>query len=230
MLIEEDTIYFPEQYIDYLTKLQEVYTKTDVSFIEDMLEEMYDANTEEELYEIASKYNCVIEIIDSQSPHLFLKGGYGYELGKITFFFSSTGLQNFWEDANGEFDRAVFDLKRSLTHEDTHKQQDLKSKSKAFKSYKKLPNTAPEDPKEADYYFDQNVEADAYARQVGFQLRKKFPNLDAKSIFDKIKNNKINSQIISEYRDKDTDISEKNRRKFWHTLWQYLDNQEEELK
>lgn len=219
----------PTIYMNYLRKLQEVYKKTDVSFIDDFLDDLYtNTEKEEDVFKIAKKYDVNVEIVESSYEDLFIRGGYGYDINKITFFISRKGLQNFLSDDMSFYNKALFDFKRSLTHEDTHKQQNKLSNSKAFKKYINLPKIYSKNVNDNVSYFDQYVEADAYGRQVGYQLRHQFGNeMSANEIYSKIKDGYVRSDILNVYSDKDNGMSEKNRRKFWHTLWQYLDNQEE---
>lgn len=230
-MIIEDDIDTPTIYISYLRKLQEVYRKTDVRFIDDFVEDLYTKVVEDEdLEDIARKYNVNIEIVDSNNENLVVKASYGTILNQITFKFSRKGLKNFLSDDLSFYDKAIFDMKRLLTHEDTHKQQGNKSDNKAFRKYIKLPDLYSKNPEDHVDYFDQYVEADAYGRQVGYQLRHQFGNkMSANEIYDEIKKGCVRSDILDVYSNKDNNISEKNRRKFWHTLWQYLDNQEENV-
>lgn len=229
MLIEEDVINAPIIYINYLTKLQEVYTKTDTIVVDNFLKDIYtNAICEEDVCDIAKEYNLYVEFKNSDKVDLVIRGGYGYELNDIVFYFSRKGLENFLSNDLTFYNKAVFDMKRFLTHEDTHKQQGSRSKNKAFKNYIKLPVLYSKNPEENIKYFNQQVEADAYARQVGFQLKQKFPDKTASEIFEAIKQKSVRSEILGVYSNKDNEISEKNRRAFWSALWQYLDNQEDD--
>lgn len=213
---------FPVIYENYLKKLQEVYTRTDLSFIDEFIYDLQQSNGEfEKLEAIQDKYNCKLEFINGKDNTLFKQAGYGYVLNKLNIVLY---VEAFEKLLNGDLDlnKSIFDLKRFLTHEDTHIQQGERSKNKAFKNYVRLGRLYSKNPEDNISYFNQQIEADAYARQIGFQIQQQYPGITNNEAFDLIKQNKIENEVLNVYKNKSNDISEKVRRKFWHTLWQYI--------
>lgn len=115
-------------------------------------------------------------------------------------------------------------IEASIVHEDTHKQQ-FKKYFFYSKNYK-LPDTTNNlklTNKNIAYY-NQIIEAQAYGRQLGYLLRKRFPDLQANIIFQKIWKNELDYELLDIY--KDSRISGKAFNKFFKTLYTYLDNRE----
>lgn len=121
--------------------------------------------------------------------------------------------QNFWTN---------------FCHEDTHRQQQSKSKIDLYKNYR-APESLDwnEDLGKSLDYFDQHIEADAYGREIGARLRTKYPKKAASSIFLDINVNKIDDayckKIINVY--KDPRMSKKSNHDFFRALYDFFGKQ-----
>lgn len=114
----------------------------------------------------------------------------------------------------------------NFVHEDTHKQQQKAAKDyKINKNYIKPTNVdwrnlSAEDIK----YFDQQIEADAYGREIGARLEKIYKRKSASSILLKVNSNTVKDEyskrIINVH--KDPRISKKSNRSFFKALYDYL--------
>ena len=111
----------------------------------------------------------------------------------------------------------------AFTHEDTHRQQQSKSKIKINQKYKPSCSKYWNEALEQDFeYFNQSIEADAYGREIGARLEKRYK--DPFSILVKINHNQIDDKytksIINVY--KDPRVDKKVSHKFFRALYDYL--------
>lgn len=115
-------------------------------------------------------------------------------------------------------------LEVCITHEDTHRQQ-FKKYSLYNKNYKypDFSNTSLLTNKQIEYY-NQIIEAQAYGRQLGCILKKRFPDESVNIIFQKIWENKLDFELLDIY--KDSRISDRAFNKFFRALYNYLSGQE----
>lgn len=123
-------------------------------------------------------------------------------------------------------------LRNIIAHENTHEQQ-----FDRYEGYCK-DYVAPESENPFDLisekdkqYFSQTIEADAYGRQVGESLLQSYKNLGCENIFKKVINNQIPEDvedIIKVYKSKE--ISKKAFKHFWTTLYNYIKDNEKDLK
>lgn len=113
-------------------------------------------------------------------------------------------------------------------HEDTHRQQ-----AKKYFDYDKGYKTFSGKKSATEAYYDQQIEADAYARQIGKKLIRDY-GADLEVVFDKISKNEIEdsfaSYVINMYKNNKL-ISDENKQKFMSTLYEYIEEKRErELK
>lgn len=123
-------------------------------------------------------------------------------------------------------------LRNIIAHENTHEQQ-----FDRYEGYCK-DYVAPESENPFDLisekdkqYFSQTIEADAYGRQVGESLLQSYKDLGCENIFKKVINNQIPEDvedIIKVYKSKE--ISKKAFKHFWTTLYNYIKDNEKDLK
>lgn len=121
----------------------------------------------------------------------------------------------------------------NFIHEDTHRQQ-LKAAGdfNIFKNYK--PSTVSdwtEDLGKDLNYFNQQVEADAYGREIGAKLENIYNDSNVYKIFSDINANKIKDlyckKIINVY--KDPRISDKANKSFFRALYDFLNKNEKDI-
>ena len=118
----------------------------------------------------------------------------------------------------------------NFVHEDTHRQQQTRSKESIYKNYK--PTRLKDwnkDLKEDLEYFDQHIEAGAHGREIGARLQELYPQKTPSSIFSDISRNDIDEpyvkNIINVY--KDPRMSKQNSQKFFRALYDFLSGDEE---
>lgn len=173
-------------------------------------------------YSNVEKQNKVlIDIVEENSDYYLVKKAQYRNSDKfiIIYIYNNT-IERILKDEDliDQFEQEVFD---EFVHEDTHKQQYSKKNNDAIKF-----NIPKSDSIE---YVKHYAEIDAYARQTGFILKQEFPNLSAKEIISKVgkdeyKNTKA-KDFIKTY--KDPAITNKESNKFFSTLWQYLNGEED---
>lgn len=120
----------------------------------------------------------------------------------------------------------IKELKRFLEHEDTHRQQALRSRGLSARAY-----TRPDE----DYhkYVNQKTEVDAYARQFGFELRNLYPEENTDQLLKRIRQLDISDKRLCndlEFFSFSEEVTEKNRELFFCNLYDYLEGNEEPFK
>lgn len=121
----------------------------------------------------------------------------------------------------------------NFTHEDTHLQQQSKSRKNIFEKYKS-PTVSDwnEDLGKNLEYFNQKIEADAYGREIGARLEKIYTEKgDSKlSIMMDVNHNKIEDKysrkIINVY--KDPRVSRDANHSFFRALYDFLTEEKAE--
>ena len=204
--------------------LKEVYKQTDLKPVQIVLKMylnyIYKDLSPADLIEVENKYKIRFDVLQfSSDEYLVHQATYN----KITRFTNIYLYENALERIRENLkliDQLLVEVKAVFTHEDTHAQQYTKVKEYRF--------VAPDPKDDPDGYLGHYTEIDAYARQTGYLLRQEFPNETVKEIFDKIKNNQITNKLAVEKLElysQPTFFNYEGKR-FFHTLYQYLDNQE----
>lgn len=118
----------------------------------------------------------------------------------------------------------------NFTHEDTHRQQQTSASDyDIFKNYKNPTQCYWNEDLSEDFdYYNQQIEADAYGREIGARLEITYKNKSLADIFFDINANKIkddySKKIINVY--KDPRISDKANRSFFKAMYDYLNKNE----
>lgn len=118
----------------------------------------------------------------------------------------------------------------NFTHEDTHRQQQNSAGDyDIFKNYKNPTQLYWNEDLSEDFdYFNQQIEADAYGREVGARLEIAYKDEDITDIFFDVNSNNIKDsyckKIINVY--KDPRISDKANRSFFKAMYDYLNKNE----
>lgn len=206
--------------------IQEVYQATDLKPIKIVLKAFLKLLNSQlsikDYLNLENQYKIQIDSVEETSNNLLVKkANYNPFTQIITILLYSDTTEKLLKNSKliKQFEQEVYD---EFVHENTHKQQNDKSKI-IFKAL---------DPeKDPVGYANHYTEVDAYARQTGYILRQEFPNLSAKEIFDRIKNNEVKSKKALDYINtyKLPNILNKESKRFFHTLYQYLNNEEKEL-
>ena len=208
---------------DFLSKMIEAYRVTNLKWVENMIDELYSDTDNYE--DICSKYNVKLY---SESVHL--KGGLliyraDYDMDEKCFIvtLSQDGVDAI--DNNEKKKDLITEMESILTHEDTHSQQD-KGKNREQKYISPVQG----DEKSKKDYLYQQVEVDAYARSIAYELKEK--NYSVQEIFDAlVSGNKDILSSLSEgnrsaleiYRDnRDKNFTEKTWRRFLRQVYLYL--------
>ena len=113
----------------------------------------------------------------------------------------------------------------AFVHEDTHRQQQDKSKVKINRNYKNSSIEYWNKNLEHDFnYYNQDIEADAYGREIGARLEKEYPEKDSFSILGKVNRNDIEDEYIKETINiyKDPRLDKRVSHKFFRALYDYL--------
>lgn len=204
--------------------IQGIYKATDLKSIKIVVEAFLkllklEISTDDYI-SLEKQYKISIDVIDENSQNFLVKKAtYNPNTEIVTVYLYINTTERLLQDSTliDRFEQEVYD---EFVHEDTHKQQNKNSKVK-FKV---------EDPeKDIIKYANHYTEVDAYARQTGYLLKQEFPDLEVNEIFDKIKNNKVKSEkaidFIKSYQL--PSILNRESKRFFHTLYQYLNNEED---
>ena len=204
--------------------LKEVYKQTDLKPVQIVLKAylnyIYRGLSPKNLIGVENKYKIQFEVLPLESEEYLVHQATYNKTTKFTniFLYKDT-LDRIQEDSK-LINQLLIEVESLFTHEDTHAQQYAKEINYRF--------VAPDPTKDPDGYLGHYTEIDAYARQTGYLLRQEFPNETVKEIFDKIKNNQITNKLATEKLElysRPTFFNYEGKR-FFHTLYQYLDNQE----
>lgn len=162
---EESSSIFLREYIDrkcFVEKLEEVYRTTDLSFIEKFVDELY-ANADN-YEEIGKKYNIDIELGGCLTTDTFIcSSSYNVETKKFMINLSKYGIDYIDKNINKEI--LTEELYTTLTHEDTHRQQD-----QLDYKYQKYINADSSSDESLINYLSQSVEVDANARATAYYM------------------------------------------------------------
>lgn len=204
--------------------LKEVYTQTDLKPVQIVLkvflQYLYGPVPVSELVIIENRYKIQFEVLEATSDEFLVhKAEYIGNTGFVKIYIYSNTLNRIQK--NKKLIKPLLDEVESLfTHEDTHKQQYSKKGTYRY--------NVPDYENDPEGYLAHYSEVDAYARQTGCLLRQEFPGLSVAEIFDKIKNNQVENTLaldkIQIY--KAPAFYTRESKRFFHTLYQYLDNQE----
>lgn len=207
-------------------RLYEVYSKTNTSFLKTLVLNLKRFLNQElsknEFIENCSKYGIGFMLYPNQNSEVIICYFDPYlNLIVIPVYQNTIKALN---DNTLDIDEYVDLLEVCITHEDTHKQQFKKYflYSKNYKYPDSTDNTNLTTKNIA--YYNQTIEAQAYGRQLGCVLRKKFPNLTVNLIFQKIWKNELKYELLDIYRD--SRVSDKAFDKFFRALYNYLANRE----
>ncbi len=205
--------------------LREVYKPTDLEpvriVLETYLKYVFGNIPSSKVLQLENKYKIRFEISNNNSEDFLVeRAEYYRDSGLTVIYLYNDTLDNISNDIQ-LVDNLLEEVESLLIHEDTHKQQYSQGDSN-FKydvsDYKK----------NLKKYITHYTEVDAYARQIGYLLKQEFPNSSAQEIFDKIKNNQVKNPLVVNRIQlyQSPKFYTKESRRFFHTLYQYLDNQE----
>lgn len=216
--------------------LNESYSKTTFEKIDDFLLMYFaylDGTISKEtfgLIELGSRY--YIYLTDSLpktiEDTIIVEGKY-LTAEKITVFLFSPELEKDLKLGNYRIEFSE-KIKGLVVHEDTHRQQDLKSNGKFRKGYKDVQITISEEDlekikTEARKYYNQKIEADAFGRQTGYLLKSRFPNTDPQILVDWISSGKVPNFLGQTYLNifKNPEFADKETRaKFFRAAYDYI--------
>lgn len=211
--------------------LAEVYSKTNLSFIDNLLDSLilFSKNPKEytaQFFKLELELHIgFLEVSEEDNiKNVAFDPLTGGGMIVIPIKKSQIGLLEKDKDYRKTYKKF---LKSKITHEDTHKQQF--DKYIGYSKNYKIPES--ENPftlkSQADVdYFSQTIEADAYGREVGEILRELYPDDSIDIIFKDVINNQVLE--IEEYLEayKDPRISKKGYQHFWRALYDYLEGKE----
>ena len=162
-----------------------------------------------EVERVAKMFVKLDDKINTSRP--MMRAEYSTRDESITFYINSK-MKNSLKQVELRDDFLV-KAKGFFVHETTHHQQNIKSDGKYILKYKKVDLSAvPTDYK----YFNQNIEADAYGRQVGQLLLSRCPNVnyvdllnmlatgtlpdpECQAILDIFKNSEISKEVKEKF-------------------------------
>lgn len=225
--------------------LKEVYRKTDkftcfVFFAK--LKDYYNGKISvEDFISFLEENNFGLEIVENENSKA--GGAFNATTAKIEMRIT-TGFVEILKSSNSHDLSMIQDqFWETFVHEDTHLQQQTKSKIKIKNSY--IVFESPEDIYDLDRnrnYYNNVHEVDSIARECGEKLKKfydftNYGRLDVKAkntlmstVFDDIRDNKVKDtnlvKTINIY--KDPRIDNTNRYRFFKTLYEYLEGDEEQ--
>lgn len=199
----------------------------------EVLKKIQDANykrtTFDELFSYLDSYDLLIDFVDGDNV---IGGDFSISARKIVLKMSDDIYQRV---VNGD-DEDLKDLAEnfwvSFVHEDTHKQQQKAAGNYDIRTnYKSMKSSFWKDDFSQDLdYFDQYSEADAYGREIGAALQKVYKGRSTSTIFSYINRNTVGDdycrKIINTY--KDPRVSDRNRRKFFRALYDFLAGNEKD--
>jgi hypothetical protein len=169
-----------------LYTLREFYIKYDMSWVDKFVDDLYaDKLTNNELFE---KYNIIYRFVPSDSDQLIVKANYTsakyYDIN-----FNQTILKA--EDEEKLKEELKIELKRIITHEDTHRQQD----QKGFDMSK-----VPGPDKPTKEYLSHPTEIAAWGREIAqylepYGLKEALQFVEFQTFEDKEKDKAIKQDI-----------------------------------
>lgn len=174
------------------------------------------------------KLGIVFEVIPG-NEHLI--GGY-FDLctRKIIIMFTQDILDEILHSNENNLFNLAANFRSNFIHEDTHSQQQNKSKVDTRKNYisPTLQFWNEDLGKDIDC-FTQRIEADAYGREIGARLEKIYADESTYAIFAYINSNTVKDEyckkIINVY--KDPRIDDKANHAFFRALYDFLQREEE---
>lgn len=205
-------------------KLIEAYSKTNTDVIIDLVNKLLDLLHKKISLEDFSDYQKQIGIgFQIQHTEKLITPFFDPTIGMIVIVVDKSVIERLIIEENYK-NTFIKILKSLIVHEDTHKQQFLKYKYFS-KNYKEPDSETTKLSAKNVAYYNQVIEADAYGREVGYDIRKEHPGLSTNFIFDKIKNKEIGHNLIDIYND--PKISNKAFNKFWRAVYDYLEGEED---
>lgn len=216
--------YYPhigDKEIHIFNVLSEAYIKTDTTQIENILIQISEA---------LQNYNIEdVKDLTIGDFKIFIKDGdyvqsaiYNSLTKGFNFIINKKCLQHI---KNFENTRNITKAIKSLfVHEDTHKQQDIKSNGKFYNSEIYI-NANNEDDKKK--YINQRVEIDAWARQCGFDLKDLYPEESMDDIFKRIfslniEDERVKNNLIYLF----DNLTSKNQHFFLRNMYDYINGEE----
>lgn len=151
---------------------------------------------------------------------------------QIVMRMSSDVFQRILNADEDELKNLAYTFWVSFVHEDTHRQQQKSAGDyNIHTNYKDAKLLSWEDDYEKDIeYFDQYLEAAANGREIGALLSDLYPGESASTIFTFINANKVKNdycrKTINIY--KHPGMSDRNRRKFFRALYDFLAGNEKD--
>lgn len=215
--------------------LAEAYTRNDSIDWLDVFKHLKDFISKDISKEGFFKYcddlQIDLEIVKKSGE--FIGGQFNLDSRRIIIIITYDILMSILKADSEELQNLTYNFWINFTHEDTHKQQQNSAKDyNIYKNYKNLTNSFwTVDLGESLDYFDQQIEADAYGREIGARLETLYKNKSLSSIFSSISANSINDdycrRIINVY--KDPRISERANKSFFRALYDFLNKNEQQV-
>ena len=164
------------------TKLQEYYRRPELNWVDTFVDELYD--NPDDFIEIGDKYKISFELDDDTCESLIKKSGYIDTLDIYRVFIPLSTVV-FIDKGLYKNDFKI-ELKEWLAHENIHKQQNqLKSKDQPYYN-------GPDSIR----YYSQQVEIDAMAHSVAYELETKIGINNASDAVDYIIEGDINKLSV----------------------------------
>lgn len=185
--------------------------------------------SKEEFFDYCDKIEIGFEICPGAN---LIGGQFDLNTRKIVIMFTDDILKRIVDFNDNDLKELAANFWVNFTHEDTHRQQQFAAKDfNIFKNYKNITSFDwTEDLGENLEYFNQQIEADAYGREIGARLEKIYKN-SVSSVFFDINANRIKDEyckkIINVY--KDPRISDKANKSFFRALYDFLNKNEKRI-
>jgi hypothetical protein len=158
----------PEEYSlrkDMIQHLREFFVKYNMDWIDDLIDDIYNPSiTKEEIYD---KYKVRFDIENSPEDKLILEAKYNQETKDYYVLLNKRIILS--GKADEYKNEVVVELKRALTHEDTHRQEDQGN----FNA-KKVPGPENYTP----VYLSHPAEINARAREIAYAQEQQGFNLE----------------------------------------------------
>lgn len=204
--------------------LREIYKPTDLKPVELVLEAylkyVFEDLPSSKLVQLENKYKIRFDISKNKSEDFLVEKAEYHRNSDMTIIILYVDTLERIVDDVKLIDELLEEVKGLTVHEDTHRQQYTQGENFTYETLDYKENLKK--------YITHYTEVDAYARQVGYLLKQEFPNSSTQEIFDKIKNDQVKNPLVVNRIQlyQSPEFYTKESRRFFHTLYQYLDNQE----
>lgn len=180
--------------------------------------------SKEKLYKVLDDKKIGIEVLDTATN--IIGGQFDLLNGKVIIQISKDLYLKIFSANDEWLENLAANFWINFVHEDTHRQQQNAAGNYSIRKKYKSPSNLDwtEDLGKDLDYFDQQIEADAYGREIGARLEILEKNKSVANIFLDINSNSINDEyckkIINVY--KDPRISKKVNKSFFRALYDFL--------